>query len=76
MDSAKVNGVELEFEVAGAGEPVLLSSPAVPRGFLPLLTQTGAGRPLPADPVPPAGLGRQRPHPPAGKHRRPRRRRR
>jgi hypothetical protein len=27
MDSAKVNGVELEYEVVGAGEPVLLSSP-------------------------------------------------
>ena len=32
MDSTKVNGVELEFEVTGSGEPVLLSSPAVPRG--------------------------------------------
>ena len=39
MDSATVNGVELEYEVVGAGEPVLLSSPAVPRGFLPLLSQ-------------------------------------
>ena len=39
MDSAPVNGVELEYEVIGSGEPVLLSSPAVPRGFLPLLSQ-------------------------------------
>jgi pimeloyl-ACP methyl ester carboxylesterase len=39
MDSANINGVELEFEVVGSGEPVLLSSPAVPRGFLPLLSQ-------------------------------------
>jgi pimeloyl-ACP methyl ester carboxylesterase len=39
MDSARVNGVELEYEVVGSGEPVLLSSPAVPRGFLPLLSQ-------------------------------------
>jgi hypothetical protein len=38
MDSATVNGVELEYEVVGSGEPVLLSSPAVPRGFLPLLS--------------------------------------
>jgi pimeloyl-ACP methyl ester carboxylesterase len=39
MDSATVNGVELEYEIIGSGEPVLLSSPAVPRGFLPLLSQ-------------------------------------
>src|SRR5215218_2672130 len=39
MDSATVNGVELEYEVTGSGEPVLLSSPAVPRGFLPLLSE-------------------------------------
>ena len=32
MDSATVNGVELEYEVAGSGEPVLLSSPALCRG--------------------------------------------
>ena len=30
MDSATVSGVELEYEVVGSGEPVLLSSPAVP----------------------------------------------
>ena len=45
MDSATVNGVELEYEVVGSGEPVLLSSPAVPRAFMPLLPPTGAGRP-------------------------------
>jgi hypothetical protein len=39
MDSATVNGVELEYEVVGSGEPVLLSSPAVPQGFVPLLSQ-------------------------------------
>jgi pimeloyl-ACP methyl ester carboxylesterase len=39
MESATVNGVELEYEIVGSGEPVLLSSPAVPRGFLPLLSQ-------------------------------------
>jgi pimeloyl-ACP methyl ester carboxylesterase len=39
MDTTTVNGVELEYEIIGSGEPVLLSSPAVPRGFLPLLSQ-------------------------------------
>jgi pimeloyl-ACP methyl ester carboxylesterase len=39
MESAKVNGVELEYEVAGSGEPVLLISPVLADGFLPLLTQ-------------------------------------
>src|SRR4051794_16105348 len=29
MDSAKVNGVELEYEVVGTGEPVLLISPVL-----------------------------------------------
>ena len=39
MDSAKVNGVELEYEVVGTGEPVLLISPVLADGFLPLLSQ-------------------------------------
>jgi pimeloyl-ACP methyl ester carboxylesterase len=39
MDSTKVNGVELEFEVVGSGEPVLLISPVVADGFLPLLAE-------------------------------------
>jgi pimeloyl-ACP methyl ester carboxylesterase len=39
MDSAKVNGVELEFEVVGSGEPVLLISPVLADGFLPLLSE-------------------------------------
>ena len=39
MESANVNGVELEYEVAGAGEPVLLVSPVIADGFLPLLAE-------------------------------------
>src|SRR5450759_41313 len=39
MESAKVNGVELEYEVVGAGEPVLLISPVLADGFLPLLSE-------------------------------------
>lgn len=37
MDRAHVNGVELEHEVVGAGEPVLLISPVLADGFRPLL---------------------------------------
>ena len=39
MESANVNGVELEYEVTGAGEPVLLVSPVVADGFLPLVAE-------------------------------------
>jgi pimeloyl-ACP methyl ester carboxylesterase len=39
MESANVNGVELEYEVTGAGEPVLLVSPVIADGFLPLLAE-------------------------------------
>jgi pimeloyl-ACP methyl ester carboxylesterase len=39
MQSVKVNGVELEYELIGTGEPVLLISPVLADGFLPLLTQ-------------------------------------
>ncbi len=39
MDIATVNGVELEYEVVGSGEPVLLISPILPDGFLPLVTE-------------------------------------
>jgi pimeloyl-ACP methyl ester carboxylesterase len=37
MENAKVNGVELEYEVVGSGEPVLLISPVLADGFLPLM---------------------------------------
>jgi pimeloyl-ACP methyl ester carboxylesterase len=39
MQSVKVNGVELEYEAVGSGEPVLLISPVLADGFLPLLTE-------------------------------------
>ena len=39
MESAKVNGVELEYEVVGSGEPVLLISPVLADGFLPLISE-------------------------------------
>ena len=39
MEHAKVNGVELEYEVTGSGEPVLLISPVVADGFRPLVSE-------------------------------------
>ena len=39
MERATVNGVELEYEVTGTGEPVLLISPVLADGFLPLLSE-------------------------------------
>jgi pimeloyl-ACP methyl ester carboxylesterase len=39
MESVKVNGVELEYEAVGSGEPVLLISPVLADGFLPLLSE-------------------------------------
>jgi pimeloyl-ACP methyl ester carboxylesterase len=39
MRSVNVNGVDLEYEVTGAGEPVLLISPVIADGFLPLLAE-------------------------------------
>ena len=45
MDSVKVNGVELEFEVRGSGEPVLLIDMLIADCFVPLLTEPSlAGR--------------------------------
>ena len=38
MERAKVNGVELEYEVKGSGEPVLLISPVVAGAFVPGLS--------------------------------------
>jgi len=40
MEIATVNGVELEYEVVGSGEPVLLISPVLADGFLPLMTES------------------------------------
>jgi pimeloyl-ACP methyl ester carboxylesterase len=39
MESVKVNGIELEYEVVGSGEPVLLISPVLADGFLPLFQE-------------------------------------
>jgi len=39
MKSVNVNGVELEYEATGSGEPVLLISPVLADGFLPLLAE-------------------------------------
>jgi pimeloyl-ACP methyl ester carboxylesterase len=39
MESVNVNGVELEYETIGSGEPVLLISPVLADGFLPLLSE-------------------------------------
>jgi len=39
MKIAKVNGVELEYEVVGSGEPVLLISPVIADGFVPLIAE-------------------------------------
>jgi len=38
MERAKVNGVELEYEVKGSGEPVLLISPVIAGAFVPFLS--------------------------------------
>ena len=39
MRSVTVNGVQLEYESIGSGEPVLLISPVLADGFLPLLSE-------------------------------------
>ena len=39
MDIAAFEGVELEYEVTGSGEPVLLISPMLADGFLPLVSE-------------------------------------
>ncbi len=39
MESVNVNGVDLEYEAVGSGEPVLLISPVLADGFLPLLSE-------------------------------------
>jgi pimeloyl-ACP methyl ester carboxylesterase len=39
MESVTVNGVTLEYEAIGSGEPVLLISPVLADGFVPLLSQ-------------------------------------
>jgi hypothetical protein len=39
MESINVNGIELEYEVVGSSEPVLLISPVLADGFLPLFSE-------------------------------------
>jgi len=39
MERAKVNDVELEYEVLGSGEPVLFISPVLADGFIPLFSE-------------------------------------
>jgi pimeloyl-ACP methyl ester carboxylesterase len=39
MKKAKINGVELEYEIKGSGEPVLLISPVLADGFVPLSSE-------------------------------------
>ena len=39
MNRATVNGVELEYEIKGTGEPLLLISPVLTDGFLPLMSE-------------------------------------
>jgi pimeloyl-ACP methyl ester carboxylesterase len=44
MERAKVNGVELEYEVRGAGEPVLLIDMLIADCFVPLLPEPALAR--------------------------------
>ena len=39
MKNAAVNGVDLEYDLIGSGEPVLMISPMLADGFLPLTTE-------------------------------------
>ena len=39
MNTAHVNGVELEYEVKGSGDPLLLISPVLADGFVPLVAE-------------------------------------
>src|SRR5258707_13305493 len=39
MKTAEVNGANLEYQVVGSGEPVLLINPVLADGFLPLLSE-------------------------------------
>jgi len=44
MQRARVNGVELDYEVTGDGEPVLLISPVLADGFVPILSEPSLAR--------------------------------
>uniref|UniRef100_A0AAU2JYB3 Alpha/beta hydrolase n=1 Tax=Streptomyces sp. NBC_00049 TaxID=2903617 RepID=A0AAU2JYB3_9ACTN len=40
MNTVTVNGIQVEYEVCGSGEPVLLINPVIPDGFRPLVAET------------------------------------
>ncbi|MFD8979566.1 alpha/beta fold hydrolase [Streptomyces sp. NPDC059564] len=44
MDTATINGIELEYEIRGAGEPVLLISPVLADSFVPLVAEPALNR--------------------------------
>ena len=44
MRHARVNGVSLEYDITGQGEPVLLISPVLADGFLPVLSEPSLAR--------------------------------
>jgi pimeloyl-ACP methyl ester carboxylesterase len=44
MQRARVNGVELEYDVTGEGEPVLLISPVLADAFVPILSEPSLAR--------------------------------
>ncbi|MEU9180467.1 alpha/beta hydrolase [Streptomyces sp. NPDC048550] len=39
MDTVTVNGIQMEYEIRGSGEPVLFISPVLADGFLPLVAE-------------------------------------
>ena len=43
MDRARIDGIELEYEITGSGEPVLLVAPVVADGFVPLVSEPALG---------------------------------
>jgi hypothetical protein len=76
MQSVKVNDVELEYEVIGAGESVLLISPVIADGFLSLVAEPAIADRYQLIRYHKRGWVGSTHTPPAGQHRRPRRRRR
>ena len=39
MKTANINGVELEYQIIGSGQPLLLISPVLADGFVPLVAE-------------------------------------
>jgi hypothetical protein len=46
VETVTINGVELEYEAIGSGEPLLLISPVLADGFLPLLSEPALAAPI------------------------------